>query len=89
MARKRLALVAFEEGEGTWLIAKGDEEGVAVNPLFEGEQVSLHIYGLTDIVICQAGLTPVSIKRGHRYRFVKVVPDGTTPSKTCVEVLTK
>lgn len=88
--RKRLALVAFERGEGSWLIAKGDEDKVAVGPVLEGEQVSLELDGLKPSVIqCQAGLTPVEFRRGQRYRFVKKVREGVVPSKTCVEVLLK
>lgn len=89
MARRRLALVAFEHGEGVWLAGKGDEEAVRVHPLFEGEQVILEIDGLSDTVLLQGGLSPVSIQAGVRYRFVKKVPEGAVPSKTCVEVIVK
>jgi hypothetical protein len=86
--RKRLALVAFEQGEGPWLVAKGDEDRVAVGPVLEGEQVSLVVDGPTPTVIhCEAGLTSVTLRRSQRYRFVKQVREGITPSKTCVEVL--
>lgn len=89
MSRKRLALVAFEQGDGPWLFAKGDEDKVAVNPILVGEQVSLELDKPSGIIHCQAGLTPVNLRPGQRYRFVKRVPEGAVPSKTCVEVLLK
>lgn len=87
MARKRLALVAFEKGEGVWVNGKGDESAVWVTQLLEGEQIWLEVDGLSDTTILQTGLSPVSIPKGAKYRFVKTVPDGLTPSKTCVEVI--
>jgi len=87
--RKRLALVAFEQGDGPWLVAKGDEDRVAVHPVLVGEQVSLELDKPSGIIHCQAGLTPIELKRGQRYRFTKKVPEGAVPSKTCVEVFLK
>lgn len=87
MPRKRLALVSFEKGDGPWLVAKGDEDQVAVHPVLVGEQVSLELDKPAGIIHCQAGLTPIQLVRGQRYRFIKKVPEGATPSKTCVEVI--
>lgn len=87
MARKKLALVAFEQGEGPWVRATGDERAVQVSTLKDGEQVSMWVEGSIGGVHCSTGLTAIQLQAGQMYSFHKTVPEGTKPSKTCVEVL--
>lgn len=86
-ARKRLALVAFERGEGPWNIAKGNESAVVVHPVLAGEEVTLEVDGQIGKLHCPSGLTPIKLRKGDRFRFVKTVPQGVTPSRTCVELI--
>lgn len=87
MARKKLGLVNFMQGEGPWIRATGFEREVKVTTLKDGEQVGLEVEGQIGSVHCLAGLTPVHLHEGWMYRFVKQVREGVRPSKTCVEVM--
>lgn len=85
--RRKLALVAFEQGEGPWIIALGTEHQVQVTNLKDGEQLGLEVDGLVGKIHCFAGLTSIHLEKDWKYRFTKSVPEGWKPSKTCVEVL--
>lgn len=87
MARRKLALVAFEQGIGPWVRAQGNEREVNVVTLKDGERVSMEVEGLVGYYHCVAGLTPIQLVEGQMYRFHKTVPEGVKPSKTCVEVM--
>lgn len=87
MARKKLALMAFEAGEGPWVRATGEESGVKVSLLKDGESVGMEVEGAIGATHCFTGTTAIQLLAGQMYRFVKRVPEGSKPSKTCVEVL--
>lgn len=86
MARKKLALCAFEQGTGPWVRADGTEREVHITPLKDGEMVSLEIEGLVGYMHLKTGHSPVQLQDGQMYRFHKTVPEDTKPSKTTVEV---
>lgn len=87
MARKKLALLAFMEGDGPWIRAKGNESGVQVHGLNAGEDLCLEIEGKIGGMHLMAGVQHIELKEGQMYRFVKHVPEGQKPSKTTVEVI--
>lgn len=85
--RKKLALLAFEVGEGPWIRARGNESGAQVRGLGEGEQLCLEIEGAVGGILLQPGVNRITLKPDQMYRFTKKVPEGQRPSKTCVEVI--
>lgn len=84
---KKLALLAFEQGEGPWIRARGNESGAQVRGLDAGEQLCLEIEGRSGGLQLQAGVNRIVLIAGQMYRFTKLVPEGKKPSKTSVEVL--
>lgn len=85
--RKKLALLAFLEGEGPWIRAQGNESGAQVRGMEAGEEVCLEIEGEIGKIQLASGVNRISLKAGQMYRFTKQVPKGQKPSKTCVEVI--
>lgn len=90
--RKRLGIIAFHKGEGPWILAKGDERGLQISGLKVGEVL------LLESEIKDQRNVPLALSEGNfldfpdritRYRFVKTVEAGVTPSSTCVEVVLK
>ena len=88
VARKKLALVAFERGDGPWIRAEGNEREVSVLSLNAGEKLGMEIEGAVGCRHLHVGLNPLKLVEGQMYRFTKEVPDGERASKTCVEILT-
>lgn len=82
-------MVAFEEGEGPWTLTKGNECGVQVLGLKDGESLHLETDSGSSGTSIQfsSGVTAIFPANSKRYRFVKKVPEGIAPSKTSVEVL--
>lgn len=87
----RVALVAcMNAAEGPWTLAKGNETGVKIVHLVDGERVGVemkigdlsdtHFFGLP-------GTFPLPWKRMERYRVIKQVDDGVRPSPTTVEIV--
>lgn len=87
LMRKNLALLAFEEGEGPWIRAKGNESGAQVRGLVDGEELCMEIEGLYGGLHLREGTNRITLRSGQMYRFVKKVSEGQKPSKTCVEVI--
>lgn len=87
----RVALVACSEStEGPWTLAKGNESGIKIVHLLEGERVSLEvkvdgIYGVA--TFDQPGSFPLPWSRFDKYRIVKEVDSGVRGSPTTVEVI--
>lgn len=88
--RTRLGILGFYSGTGPWLTVKGDEQGVSVSGLKEGESLLLEAYR------DEQQLVPIALNKGDfldfppkatKYRFVKEVQQGVPPSSTCVQVL--
>lgn len=86
MPRKRMAVAAFEQGEGPWVVATGKETAVKVSPFKDGEMVSLEVDGLVGYHHLMAGLSPITFAKGQKYRIHKTVEAGVRPSRTCVEI---
>ena len=85
--RKKLALLAFEQGEGPWIRAQGNESGAQVYGLEEGERLYLEIEGLIGGLHLHIGINKLRLEKGLVYRFTKRVPEGQKPTKTSVEVI--
>lgn len=85
--RKKLALLAFECGEGPWIRANGNESGAQVRGLEEGEELCLEIEGLDGGLQLRSGVNRITLQARQMYRFTKKVREGQKPSRTCVEVL--
>lgn len=83
---KKLALVAFEKGEGPWIRARGDEYAAVVKPLADGEVLLLEKQN-NSIFALPMGETLIRLERHQMYRFVKTVPEGQKPTKTSVEIM--
>ena len=87
----RVALVACSEStEGPWTLAKGNESGIKIIHLVEGEHVELHmeIGEVKDhSVFLSPGVFPLPWRRMDRYRVCKHVKDGVSPSPTTVEIV--
>lgn len=87
----RVALVACEQAtEGPWTLAKGNEQGIKIVQLGEGERISLEvkidgIFGFA--TFDQAGSFSLPWSRFDRYRVVKEVNDGVRGSPTTVEMI--
>lgn len=91
MAKTRLALVACKTAsEGQWTLAKGNESGVKVSHLGEGERVRLDIETEADkhsIYFDSTGSFALrELPRFVRYRVSKEVRGGTVASPTTVEI---
>lgn len=92
--RSRLALVNCESGDGPWYHVRGDEHGIEVTGLRDGERVWLRGEGVVGstgflpIYYTQPGSYRIDLAGVSRFRFTKEYDSGVQPSKTCVEVLT-
>jgi hypothetical protein len=82
-----MGMAAFEQGEGPWVVATGKETAVRVGPLKEGEMLSMEVEGLLGFRHLLLGVSPIQLKKGQRYRFIKKIPENARPSRTCVEVI--
>jgi len=89
--KTRVALVAAKSSvEGVWCSSKGNESGVRIIHLVQGEHVRVDIAvgELQDSALfCQPGVYPLPWKRFERYRVAKQVDDGVDPSPTTVEMV--
>lgn len=87
----RMALVAcIDATEGPWTLAKGNETGIKIVCLGEGERVGLRmeVEDVSDIAIFDsAGSYPFPWQGIKRYRVVKEVDDGVKGSPTTVEII--
>lgn len=87
----RLALVACSEStEGPWTLAKGNERGIKIVHLVEGERVSLEVkidsvYGVA--FFDQPGSFPLPWERIDKYRVSKEVSLNVRGSPTTVEII--
>lgn len=91
MAKTRLALVACKTAsEGQWTLAKGNEVGVIVRHLGEGERVRLDIETGTSkdsIYFDSSGsFSLLELPKFVRYRVSKEVRQGDAASPTTVEI---
>lgn len=91
MAKTRLALVACKTAsEGQWTLAKGNESGVKVAHLGEGERVRLDIETESDRTSIYFDVTGsfvlLDVPRFVRYRVSKEVKSGAAASPTTVEI---
>lgn len=92
MANKRLALVAcLSDAEGPWTLAKGNETGLCIYPLNEGEMIYLDIVetdgSQASIKYGSTGILELSFERITKYRVRKTVEPGAERSPTTVEVM--
>lgn len=92
MANKRLALVAcLGDAEGPWTLAKGNESGLSIYPLNEGETIWLDVVGkdgsTANIAHRSTGMFSLSFEDFAKYRIRKQVNGAAVRSYTTVEVL--
>jgi hypothetical protein len=91
--KTRLALVACNcATEGVWTLVKGNERGLRINPLVEGELIwlDLDFNGSIDSVgHNSAGQFAFDFGAlgAKRYRVRKTIANEVQPSETWVEVL--
>ena len=87
----RMALVACDTTtEGPWTLAKGNEKGIKIIHMVEGERVSLEVEvdGVSNIVTFdQPGSFPLQLDIFSRYRVLKQVDDAVRGSPTTVEII--
>jgi hypothetical protein len=90
MADYRLAMVACMDAiEGPWTFAKGNEVGVQIIHLMEGERIRLELdYGkISDHVEFDSpGAFPLKFGAVKRYRVCKIADEGVVNSPTTVKV---
>lgn len=92
MARTRVALVAcMSATEGPWTLAKGNESGIEIIHLLEGERIRLDIEvekSLTSLFFAEPGSYPVGFMDAERYRVSKELGDEVDrPAPTIVRIL--
>jgi hypothetical protein len=89
--KTRLALFAcYSNTEGPWTRAKGNELGIQILHMVEGEyiMVEMEIGDLKDTVVFNSpGVFPLPWKRLDKYRVIKKVTDGVAPAPTTVEIV--
>lgn len=91
--KTRLALVACNcATEGAWTLIKGNEKGLRINPLVEGELIwlDLDFNGSIDSVGHKAAgqfAFDFGASGAKRYRVRKTINNEVQPSETWVEVL--
>lgn len=87
----RVALVAcIDATEGPWTLAKGNEVGIKISSLVEGERIELmmEVGELKEsVTFDQSGTFPLFWRRMEKYRVCKLVKDGTKPGSTTVEIV--
>jgi hypothetical protein len=90
MAEYRLAMVACMDAiEGPWTFARGNEVGVEIIHLLQGERVRLDLdyEGVSDHLEFQdPGAFPVAFKKVRRYRVCKLADEGAEQAPTTVKV---
>lgn len=87
----RLAMVAVEGPmEGSWTLAKGNEQGIKIVHLMKGERVCLEVkidkisgFAIFD----QPGSFPIPWTRFDKYRVNKEVDSEVIGSPTTVEII--
>lgn len=90
MPKTRVAMVACKSSyEGLWTRAKGNEIGIRIIHLVEGEHVRLDVM-LSDtqyqLVFDQPGVFPLPWNGFSKYRVCKQVNPGVDPAPTTVEI---
>jgi hypothetical protein len=87
----RVALVACSETtEGPWTLAKGNESGIKIVHLCEGERVRLEVdvAGTSSTkTFDQSGSYPLQIDIFNKYRVIKEVDPEVRGSPTTVEII--
>ena len=85
MATVRLALVNVVGAyEGPWFRPKGNEVGVEVSELVDGEELWLEM-AMTQALRLQSGFTPFTFEE-QSYRFVKKIDPSCAPVPTLVRI---
>lgn len=75
--------------EGLWTRAKGNEVGIKIVHLVEGERVRLDVMMtgvLHEALFDQPGTFPLPWPTFDSYRVCKLIRDGVTPTPTTVEI---
>lgn len=89
--KTRLALAACSvECDGSWSVARGNETGVRITHLMQGEQIrfDVEVGDLRDsIIFDQPGLFSLPWKHFDKYKVAKHIPPSVQPSPTTVEVV--
>jgi hypothetical protein len=89
MAQFRLALVAALDAiEGPWTQAKGNESGIEIVHLMQGEhiRVDLESERLAHLEFDSPGVFPFSTRGYSRYRVCKIAEPEAMKSPTIVKV---
>ncbi len=94
MEKTRTALVAcVDNTEGAWAFLKGNEKGIRVSQLADGERVLLEVKASSPgipgekHVFDEEGSFPFGFQRFNRYRVGKTVRNDSIPKPTTVEIL--
>lgn len=91
MAEYRLAMVAcLDAVEGPWTFAKGNESGIEIVHLLEGERIRMDLDyegALAHLEFETPGAFPLVVAAGfRRYRVCKLSDEGVPKSPTTVKV---